>query len=278
MLISLLTYLLISNALTLRKDKSILFSRIVMVSLILTSFLTFNNLFVMSLDKGIGVYAGLYQVTPFTQNFNLFIFIISPLLALFISLTLLFRLQLHIVAVYFLVYGNSSIIIIRAFINVIYLIFLLCSFDFIFIFIDYYSLELGLDFGTLNCEGSSGDNSTDNPDNTNPDNSNGGGKGKKPKPNLHIKVGAESDLEKDIEKVGNCLHKDMSPFTANTSQNAEETICDFSDKFDSQGKVESHKAFDSASDVALVCNNCHAVMCKNCGEDYSSSENTSPDT
>ena len=43
MLISLLIYLLISNALSLRKDKSILFSRIVMVSLILTSFLAFNN-------------------------------------------------------------------------------------------------------------------------------------------------------------------------------------------------------------------------------------------
>jgi len=37
MLFSLLTYLLISNALSLRKDKSILFSRIVMVSLIFTS-------------------------------------------------------------------------------------------------------------------------------------------------------------------------------------------------------------------------------------------------
>jgi cytochrome c biogenesis factor len=42
MLISLLTLLLISNALTLRKDKSILFSRVVMVSLIHTSFLAYN--------------------------------------------------------------------------------------------------------------------------------------------------------------------------------------------------------------------------------------------
>ena len=80
MLISLLTYLLISNALTLRKDKSILFSRIVMVSLILTSFLAFNNLFVMSLDKGIGIYGGLFHVTAFTQSFNIFIFIISAII------------------------------------------------------------------------------------------------------------------------------------------------------------------------------------------------------
>jgi len=80
MLISLLTYLLISNALSLRKDKSILFSRIVMVSLILTSFLAFNNLFVMSLDKGIGIYGGLFHVTAFTQSFNIFIFIISAII------------------------------------------------------------------------------------------------------------------------------------------------------------------------------------------------------
>ena len=80
MLISLLTYLLISNALTLRKDKSILFSRIVMVSLVLTSFLAFNNLFVMSLDKGIGIYGGLFHVTAFTQSFNIFIFIISAII------------------------------------------------------------------------------------------------------------------------------------------------------------------------------------------------------
>ena len=80
MLISLLTYLLISNALSLRKDKSILFSRIVMVSLLLTSFLAFNNLFVMSLEKGVGLYGGLFHVTPFTHTFNIFIFIISALI------------------------------------------------------------------------------------------------------------------------------------------------------------------------------------------------------
>jgi NADH-ubiquinone oxidoreductase chain 2 len=80
MLISLLTFLLISNALTLRKDKSILFSRIVMVSLILTSFLAFNNLFFLSLDKGIGIFGGLFHVTVFTQIFNIFIFLISAVI------------------------------------------------------------------------------------------------------------------------------------------------------------------------------------------------------
>lgn len=77
MLISLLTLLLISNALTLRTDKSILFSRVVMVSLIHTSFLAYNNLFFLSLDKGIGIFGGLFHVTVFTQMFNIFIFILT---------------------------------------------------------------------------------------------------------------------------------------------------------------------------------------------------------
>jgi len=80
MIISLLTYLLISNALTLRKDKSILFSRIVMISLFLAAYLAFNNLFVLSLDKGIGIYGGLFHVTPFTHSFNIFIFVITGII------------------------------------------------------------------------------------------------------------------------------------------------------------------------------------------------------
>jgi len=85
MLISLLTYLLISNALTLRKDKSILFSRIVMISLVLTTILAYNNLFVLSLDKGIGIYGGLFHVTPFTQAFNIFIFVVTTIILTFTS-------------------------------------------------------------------------------------------------------------------------------------------------------------------------------------------------
>ena len=80
MLISLLTLLLISNALTLRTDKSILFSRVVMVSLIHTSFLAYNNLFFLSLDKGIGIFGGLFHVTVFTHMFNIFIFILTALI------------------------------------------------------------------------------------------------------------------------------------------------------------------------------------------------------
>jgi NADH-ubiquinone oxidoreductase chain 2 len=80
MLISLLILLLLSNALTLRKDKSILFSRVVILGLISTSFLAWSNLFIKPLGKGIGIYGGLFNVTTYTQSFNIFIFIVSAVI------------------------------------------------------------------------------------------------------------------------------------------------------------------------------------------------------
>ena len=64
MLISLLVSLLISNALTLEREKSILFSRIVITGFILAAFLSYNNMHVTSLSKGIGIYGGLFNVKP----------------------------------------------------------------------------------------------------------------------------------------------------------------------------------------------------------------------
>lgn len=87
MLISLLIFLLLSNALTMSRDKSILFSRVVIIALISTSFLAWNNLFIKPLEKGIGIYGGLFNVTTFTQTFNIFIFLIS---AVILTLTAFF--------------------------------------------------------------------------------------------------------------------------------------------------------------------------------------------
>jgi NADH-ubiquinone oxidoreductase chain 2 len=49
-------------------------------SLLLASFLAFNSLYVKALEKGIGIYGGLFNVTTFTQTFNLFIFFISAVI------------------------------------------------------------------------------------------------------------------------------------------------------------------------------------------------------
>jgi len=80
MLISLLISLIVSNAVTLRRDKTILYSRVVIISLFFSSFLAFNNLFVKSLEKGVAIFGGLFNVTSFTQTFNIFIFLVSALI------------------------------------------------------------------------------------------------------------------------------------------------------------------------------------------------------
>lgn len=72
--------LLISNAITLRRDKSILYSRIVIQSLILISILAFNNLHIKALGNGIGIYGGLFNISVFSQTFNIFIFFITSLI------------------------------------------------------------------------------------------------------------------------------------------------------------------------------------------------------
>lgn len=80
MLISLLVLLLFSNAVTIRRDKSILFSRIVISSLILTALLAFNNLYIKPLEAGVSIYGGLLNITTFSQTFNIFILLISAII------------------------------------------------------------------------------------------------------------------------------------------------------------------------------------------------------
>ena len=85
MLISLLIFLIISNAISLRQDKSILFSRIVIKTLLFTSFIAVNNLYVAPLDKGVGIYGGLFNVNALTQTFNIFIFLVSAVILILTS-------------------------------------------------------------------------------------------------------------------------------------------------------------------------------------------------
>jgi NADH-ubiquinone oxidoreductase chain 2 len=75
-LISILS-LLFSNAVTLKRDMSILFNRITIIILIYSIFHEMGGLFLVS--KGIGVHGGLFQVTSITQIFHIFIFLISIL-------------------------------------------------------------------------------------------------------------------------------------------------------------------------------------------------------
>nr|YP_010963385.1 NADH dehydrogenase subunit 2 [Raffaelea arxii]WNK75974.1 NADH dehydrogenase subunit 2 [Raffaelea arxii] len=77
LLISILS-LLISNAVTLRRDISILFNRVAIIALIYAILHSSIGLFL--LNKGIGLHGGLLNVTNLTQVFDIFIFLISILI------------------------------------------------------------------------------------------------------------------------------------------------------------------------------------------------------
>jgi NADH-ubiquinone oxidoreductase chain 2 len=76
-LISIL-FLLLSNAVTLRRDMSILFNRIAIISLTYCILHNMVSLFIP--NKGIGLHGGLLHITSLVQVFHIFIFIISILI------------------------------------------------------------------------------------------------------------------------------------------------------------------------------------------------------
>jgi NADH-ubiquinone oxidoreductase chain 2 len=80
MLITSLIFLLLSNAITLRRDKSILYSRVAIIVLLYSSILAILGLYLTYLDKGIGLYGGLFHTTSTTQIFHIFIFLISAVI------------------------------------------------------------------------------------------------------------------------------------------------------------------------------------------------------
>lgn len=80
MIILSILQLLLSNALTLRRDKSILYSRISITILSYSALLAYTSLYLTTLERGIGLYGGLFQATSITHIFHIFIFLISALI------------------------------------------------------------------------------------------------------------------------------------------------------------------------------------------------------
>nr|WBP63691.1 NADH dehydrogenase subunit 2 [Cladonia rangiferina] len=75
-------FLLLSNAVTFRREKSILYSRETIIILLCSCFIASNNLNMSFLDKGLGLYGGLLHVTPITHVFHLFLFLLSAIIFL----------------------------------------------------------------------------------------------------------------------------------------------------------------------------------------------------
>ena len=80
MIIFSIIFILLSNAVTLRRDKSILFSRVAIIVLFYASLLAISGLYFNSMDTGIGLYGGLFHATSTTHVFHIFIFFISALI------------------------------------------------------------------------------------------------------------------------------------------------------------------------------------------------------
>ena len=80
MLVYSILFILLSNAVTLRRDKSILFSRISITILLYSILLANNSLYIAYINRGIGIYNGLFHTTSITQIFHIFIFLISAVI------------------------------------------------------------------------------------------------------------------------------------------------------------------------------------------------------
>ena len=80
MLIFSLLLLLLSNAVSLRRDKSILYSLISINILCISSLVILESLNLITLGKGIGLYGGLFHATATSHIFHMFIFILSAII------------------------------------------------------------------------------------------------------------------------------------------------------------------------------------------------------
>lgn len=69
-----------SNAVTTRRDKSILYSRSLITILVCCLVISFSNIYLSFTDKGIGLFHGLFHSTSINHAFHIFIFLICGLI------------------------------------------------------------------------------------------------------------------------------------------------------------------------------------------------------
>ena len=72
--------LLLSIAVTLRRDLTILYSRTTLLILLYCILISLSGVSYKYLEKGIGIYGGLFHSTSNTQIFHIFIFIITTII------------------------------------------------------------------------------------------------------------------------------------------------------------------------------------------------------
>jgi len=82
MLLTFLLLLLFSNGLTIRPDTSILYSRIGLLIIFYSIISSMSSFYITYLQKGIGLYNGLFNITPITHSFQIFILLVSGIILL----------------------------------------------------------------------------------------------------------------------------------------------------------------------------------------------------
>ena len=85
MLFNSLILLLLSNSITSRRDKSILYSRNTITILIVSACTAYYSLSILFLAKGIGIFGGLFHTTANTNSFHIFILLITSVILLLTS-------------------------------------------------------------------------------------------------------------------------------------------------------------------------------------------------
>lgn len=80
MILTFLLFLLLSTGLTIRVDTSILYSRIGIIIIIYSIIYAITSLHITYLQKGIGLYGGLFNVTCITHTFQIFILLICGII------------------------------------------------------------------------------------------------------------------------------------------------------------------------------------------------------
>ena len=85
MLVNSLLLLLLSNAITLRRDKFILYSRITITICIFSILVGYTNLDFSLLNNGIGLFGVLFHTTCTTNVFHIFILLVTSIILVLTS-------------------------------------------------------------------------------------------------------------------------------------------------------------------------------------------------
>jgi len=72
--------MLLSVSITSRRDKTILYTRVAMSLIIISSLFAYNTFYLSVLASGIGLYSGLFHVTSNTQVFNMFLCLLCTII------------------------------------------------------------------------------------------------------------------------------------------------------------------------------------------------------